>query len=151
MTLDRDIRSLAAEFARNAHAGQIHRDGQPAIVHSLGVAENFMEEPEVYAIAVLHDVLEDCPEITYDHIVDEFGTFIAVGVLALTRAKDESWSHYIARVRQNPDAVRIKIADIQYNIGRADEKFLRKLGMYTDTLAQLQESQLQFISRPCQI
>lgn len=143
-----DITPEAIRFATDAHRGQIHRDGQPAIVHSLGVAERFTDEPEMYAIAVLHDVVEDCPQIIPLDIRTKFGDRVFSGVMALSRRDGESWRDYIARVRANPDAIRVKISDIEYNIGRADDQFLRKLDMYNDTLAQLRELQLlQFPTR----
>lgn len=129
----------AIQFASRKHAGQVHRDGRPAIEHPLRVAENFTHDPELYCIAVMHDVIEDAPFLVADHdfILKEFGPRVMAGMWALSRGKTESWSHYIRRVIDNPDAVLVKIADIHDNVARADEKFRAKLPMYLTTLTLL--------------
>lgn len=134
-----DIMERALSFAERAHAGQVHRDGRDAIEHPRRVAENFRGDPEMYAIAILHDVLEDCPEVTFREVVEAFGNRIAVGVIAMTRGEKESWNDYIFRVKQDPIAVRIKIADIQDNIARCvpTDKMHAKLPMYKKTLSDL--------------
>lgn len=133
----RDTIGEAYRFALAAHEGQTHRDGKPAIAHAERVARRFLHDPELYAIAILHDVLEDCPDVEFGDIVRNFGIAVALGVQAMTREEGESWNHYIAKVKAHRSATLVKIADIEDNIGRADAKFAAKMDMYVDALFDL--------------
>ena len=135
-----DLILRAVRFATNAHEGRVHRDGRPAIEHSLAVAENFRSEPVFYAVAVLHDVLEDCEWILPEHIEYLFGPTIADAVVALSRRPAEPWSVYIRRVEANPIALLVKIKDIEHNISRGDEQMKKKIGMYREALSILSHS-----------
>ncbi len=55
-TLDRAI-----EIAREGHEGQTDISGLPYIGHPMTVMES-MKTDELRIIAILHDVVEDCPE-----------------------------------------------------------------------------------------
>lgn len=129
--------TTARAYAKSALKGQKHRDGKDAVDHSLRVAEGFRDNPMMYCAAVLHDVLEDCPDVTAEQIEELFGSAVAEIVVCLTRGKEESWNSYISRVTKNPCAVWIKIADIHDNIARADQKFQAKMPMYQKTLTLL--------------
>lgn len=54
----------ALTFAREKHAGQLRKDGQPYIVHPLTMACNAVgmgiKDDKVVATILLHDVCEDC-------------------------------------------------------------------------------------------
>ena len=60
-----DLVKKALEFASNAHNGQTRKyTGEPYIVHPIEVMElvrEVIDDPEVLAAALLHDVVEDCP------------------------------------------------------------------------------------------
>ncbi len=135
-----DLKMRALDFAISAHDNSpkpFHRDGKKAYEHSIRVALEFADDPILYSVAVLHDVLEDCPTITQEKLGDLFGFSVAQAVVALSRSEGESWSSYINRVRQNPMAVLVKIADIKDNMARADEQFRKKIAMYEATLGEL--------------
>ena len=104
----------ALEFATRKHAGQKRKNGDNYIIHPIRVSQEvFTERQKV--IALLHDVLEDT-DTTYEELKNEFGVEIAHSVLVLTRVKDEDYDDYIQRIKTNPDAVRVKIADIADNL-----------------------------------
>ncbi len=50
----------AIALAAQAHAGQVDKGGAPYILHPLRVMLR-LTHPEARIVAVLHDVLEDCP------------------------------------------------------------------------------------------
>lgn len=104
----------ALEFATIKHAGQTRRTGGAYIVHPIRVAQNVFGETLKVA-ALLHDVLEDT-QTTYEELQENFGLIIADIVLTLTQEKDEPYMDYIKRVKTNPDAVKIKLADISDNL-----------------------------------
>jgi len=81
--------SLAAlRFAENAHQGQYRLGGEPYIHHCVrvaGYARLYIKHVGLYVpAAYMHDVLEDCPHISYEDINKSFGVLIADTVQDLT-------------------------------------------------------------------
>ena len=112
-------------FAAKKHAGHMRRDGSNYIIHPIRVSQE-VKTPIQKIIALLHDTLEDT-ETTYMEILEEFGPEVVQAVEALTKRKDEPYMDYILRVKQNPDAVAVKIADIADNLSDApSDKQIRK-------------------------
>ena len=82
----------AIDFASEAHKGQRRESGEPYIMHPIAVAkmlfEMSMDENTVIA-GLLHDTVEDNPNITVDIIRSEFGDDVANmvdGVTKLTKS-----------------------------------------------------------------
>lgn len=120
----------AISFASDSHAGQVDKGGVPYIFHCLSVMNAVVKkhghhDQELAAIAVLHDVVEDT-RATVDQIAVMFGERVASGVEALTKRKGEPSDDYFARVSSNPDAVKVKIEDLQHNL------HLERLPSYPD-------------------
>jgi (p)ppGpp synthase/HD superfamily hydrolase len=112
----------ALEMAVHAHADQTDKAGRPYILHVLRVAmrviarEPSVANDELFAIALLHDVVEDST-ITVEDIASEFGDTIAAAVDALTRRENESYlQSYLPRLATNAAARLVKIADLQDNL-----------------------------------
>lgn len=114
-------------FAEAAHAGQTRAGGEPYISHLRAVRAILEEEfPEpvdevVLAVALLHDVLEDCdvhPSVLlerYGRDVQEAVTLLSwrLAALDIDRSADIYWSG----IRRGPRAVRlVKAADRLHNI-----------------------------------
>lgn len=128
-------------FAAAAHEGQRRASGEPYIAHPRAVREILEEEfPEpvdgtTLAIALLHDVLEDC-DVHPRILLDRWGVEVQEGVtllswtiraLDLDRPPDVYWSG----IRRGPRAVRlVKAADRVHNIrdtlATGDERLARK-------------------------
>jgi (p)ppGpp synthase/HD superfamily hydrolase len=123
----------AIEFALHAHAGQVDKGGAPYITHPLRVMAAVNGPEHVKIAAVLHDVVEDT-DTTVGDIDDHFGIRVAELVLLLTRVKGESDDEYYAEILTDPEAVAIKIADLEDNmdvtrlkvVGPADADRLEK-------------------------
>jgi guanosine-3',5'-bis(diphosphate) 3'-pyrophosphohydrolase len=125
----------ALAFAAKKHAGQKRKNGDNYIIHPIRVSQEvFTEKQKV--IALLHDTLEDT-DTTYAELKIEFGTEIAHTVLVLTREKDETYEDYIHRVKTNPDAIAVKIADISDNLDDApsDQAIKRSAAAITELLS----------------
>ncbi|MFU8818884.1 MAG: HD domain-containing protein, partial [Desulfurivibrio sp.] len=80
----------ALSFAVTAHQDQRRKSGEAYISHPLQVALIMVEEldvrdPEILAAAVLHDTIEDVPEITTVTIGEMFGANIEATVEACTK------------------------------------------------------------------
>lgn len=105
----------ALKFIAKAHAGQKRRNGNPYIIHPIRVSQEVKSDVEK-VVALLHDVLEDT-KTDYATILATFGPEAAGAVEALTHRKDEPYMDYLARVKANPIALTVKIADIADNLG----------------------------------
>jgi (p)ppGpp synthase/HD superfamily hydrolase len=107
---------LAIYIAAGAHNSQIDRGGAPYIHHPMRVMMA-METAEEKVVAVLHDVLEDCPDWTAQRLLHSGIPAKAVeAVICLTRRPDETYEQFIERVAKNPLAARVKIADLADNM-----------------------------------
>lgn len=122
----------ALKFIAKKHAGKTRRNGNPYIIHPIRVSQEVKSDMEK-VIALLHDVLEDS-DATPKDIEDLFGTEVAVAVSILTHCKEEDYMRYIKRIKTNPMATRVKIADIADNLsdsptGKAIAKYAKALDL----------------------
>lgn len=82
----------AYEAAREAHASQFRKSGEPYITHPLAVAHilaGYGLDAETVAAAILHDTVEDTA-LTLDDVTREYGETVATlidGVTKLDRVK----------------------------------------------------------------
>lgn len=104
----------AIEIAVKYHSSQVDRSGDIYILHPLRVMTT-MFTPEERVIAVLHDILEDTI-ITKEYLLTLFPTDVVEDICCLTKSKEESYDDFIQRVKLNPRARKIKLADICDNI-----------------------------------
>lgn len=100
-------------MAKEAHEGQFDRGGEPYIGHPTTVA-SFVTDPTEKIVALLHDVVEDS-HFTIVDIRREFGDEIAEAITVLTHGSDE-YAVYIAKIKANPLARAVKIADLRHNM-----------------------------------
>jgi (p)ppGpp synthase/HD superfamily hydrolase len=120
---------LAEQIARRAHANQFRRDGvTPYIVHPeavvkklAGLGNIFMvhnsSDDDVKAAAWLHDVLEDTV-LTATTLLDSgIPKHVVDAVVRLTKRGDTSYDFYLAGVRDNEIARKVKVADMLANLG----------------------------------
>ena len=85
---EKDQLERALLFATQAHAGVERADGSPYIVHPIAVAIIVAESKldlNTLIACLLHDTIEDCPNITSAHIEDNFGKKVAFLVDAVTK------------------------------------------------------------------
>jgi (p)ppGpp synthase/HD superfamily hydrolase len=100
----------------NAHAGQYDRGGQPYILHPLKVMHYLRSEDEqLQCIALGHDVVEDT-HVTYRDLREAgMSERVIAGIQVLTKLPGETLEEYKLRVFANPDAMRVKQADLRHN------------------------------------
>lgn len=107
-------------LATQRHEGQFDRGGACYILHCLKVMHYVRtEDEELQCIAVGHDLIED----TFPSVAEGvaclryhgFSERVIEGIVALTKVEGESYDAYKARVKANPDAILVKMADLRHN------------------------------------
>jgi (p)ppGpp synthase/HD superfamily hydrolase len=104
-------------IATTAHSGQFDKGGNPYILHPLRVMLT-LDNDEDRIVGILHDVLEDT-SITLRHLEDNgfLGEIeILDALISITRKSNESYKDFILRVKLNPIALRVKLADLKDNM-----------------------------------
>ncbi|MFF2388034.1 hypothetical protein [Agromyces sp. NPDC058104] len=109
--------ALAKGIAFVAHRGQVDQVGADYIDHPGRVAEHFdaATEPTATAAAWLHDVIERSAVSEQELLEAGVRPDIVEVVLLLTRTPEMSDDAYFARIRTNPLARRVKLADVADN------------------------------------
>ena len=103
----------AAQTAESAHSGQRDRTGMPYILHPLHLARTLTDEYQV-TVALLHDVAEDTA-VTLGVLETKFPARVMAALRLLTHTHGEDYFAYVARLRENPDARAVKLADLRHN------------------------------------
>ncbi len=105
---------IALRIAVEAHMGQRDKNGMPYILHPLAVASK-VDDLELKTIAILHDTIEDT-DVTADFLLERgIPKDIVEVVELLTKPKNEQYESYLRRVKENPKAKAVKLADLAHN------------------------------------
>lgn len=107
----------ALRLAYRAHAGQLDCGGVPYIFHPYHLAEQMDDERSI-CVALLHDVVEDTP-VTLEEIQREFSSEIAEAVALLIHDPSTDYFAYVRRLKANPLARKVKLADLMHNADQA--------------------------------
>ncbi len=120
--LDKAIAIASVEFK-----GKFDKGGTPYILHCVWVMNQMdQDDHELMTIAVLHDIVEDT-EITLTNLKNwGFSNRVLWGVQALTHDKEVPYMEYIKNISFNPDATKVKMADLRHNSDIMRMKGLRK-------------------------
>lgn len=109
-----DIFEKALLIAVMAHKGQVDKNGQPYILHPLTVASK-LDTLELKVIGLLHDTIEDT-DVTADYLIEMGIPEDLVKIVELlTKPKGEPYENYLRRVKENPMAKKVKLADLAHN------------------------------------
>ena len=103
----------AMNLAYHAHHGQFDKGGVPYIFHPIHLAESMDDEIST-CVALLHDTVEDTA-VTLEDLSREFPAEVVNAVRLLTHGEDVDYFDYVRAIRQNPIAVKVKLADLRHN------------------------------------
>ncbi len=129
---DSDTKDIAraADFAADAHAGQIRASGDAYFSHPLSVASILLElaaaDRDLLCAALLHDVIEDCG-VTPAELEADFGSDVAEIVAGVTKfdqtrvglggnAKEETLRKLLTAGAQDQRIFSLKCADRLHNL-----------------------------------
>jgi GTP pyrophosphokinase len=125
----------ALSFAVDAHQGQLRKSGEPYISHPCHVAQILAQEldvthPETLAAAILHDTVEDVPEVTQEVIGEHFGRNVEAIVDGCTKVANlhgdrQAFSKQVHRkifsgAASRIEVMLIKMADRLHNMRTMD-------------------------------
>ena len=103
----------ALKLSYQAHEGQFDKAGVPYIYHPYHIAEQMENEYTVCA-ALLHDTVEDT-FVTLNDLSGIFPSEIVRAVGLLTHEDHVPYIEYIRRIKSDPIAKAVKIADLRHN------------------------------------
>jgi (p)ppGpp synthase/HD superfamily hydrolase len=97
-----------------AHLDQKDKAGMPYILHPIRIFNQVHTNKSKIA-ALLHDVIKDSI-LTLEKLKPYFSEDIIEALDALTRRKGEEYQDYLARVKENALAMKIKYFDLKHNL-----------------------------------
>ena len=106
----------AFQTALTAHGGQVDKSGADYINHPLTVAAQVSDDVSAIIVALLHDTIEDTALA-----LDELRTKIpltdeeADALSLLTHDETIPYFDYVAAIKSNKLARRVKVADLRHN------------------------------------
>ena len=132
-------KALKLSFA--AHKDQLDKSGMPYIYHPFHVAEQ-METEETVAVALLHDVMEDTDYTLEDLKAMGFPDSVTGALALMTHDDSVSYLDYVAKLKDNPIARAVKLADLRHNsdlsrLDAVDEKALERVEKYRKAIELL--------------
>ena len=137
-----DKTKKAMKLCFEAHKDQVDKSGMPYVFHPFHVAEQMTDEATTI-VALLHDVVEDTDYTLEDIAAEGFGKEILEAVALMTHEDDVPYLDYVAKLKENPIARAVKLADLAHNsdlsrIGEIDEETKQRLEKYKKARAILE-------------
>lgn len=139
----------AMTIAYEAHKNQMDKSGVPYIFHPIHLAEQCEEEATCVA-ALLHDVVEDCDDYSFERLSQEgIPANIIEALKLLTHEKNVPYLEYVRKIKENPIARKVKLLDLTHNLDEARldqdvapevrERLQKKRETYREAVRLLQE------------
>ncbi len=138
-----ELTKKAMRIAFDAHKEQTDKTGLPYIYHPIHLAEQMDDEAST-CVALLHDVVEDSDISLADLKAAGFPEAVLAAIQLLTHHEDVPYMEYVAKIKGNPLAAKVKLADLKHNsdltrLSHIDEKALRRREKYAAAIALLTE------------
>ena len=108
------LTKIALKLCFEAHKDQIDKSGMPYVFHPFHLAEQMADE-NTTIVALLHDVIEDT-EYTLDDLRKfGFAEDVLSAISLMTHAEDVPYMEYVVKIKTNPIAKAVKLADLKHN------------------------------------
>lgn len=140
-----NILSKAIQFAATQHIDQVDKGNNAYILHPIRMMMRLRTtDQELMAIAILHDVVEDC-NVTYENLRSIGMTpRVIAGVQALTKPIGYSYEQFIEQLAGNRDALLVKREDLRDNsdvtrMKGLGEKDFARLNKYAKAYTRVEE------------
>lgn len=137
-----DLTKKALKLCFEAHKEQVDKSGMPYVFHPFHLAEQMNDETTT-VVALLHDVVEDTKTTFEDLEKQGFGVEIINALKLLTHDKGVPYMDYIAEIKKNRIATKVKLADLRHNsdltrLSIIDEKSLKRKEKYEKAIRFLE-------------
>jgi len=138
-----DATKKAMKLCFEAHKDQTDKSGLPYIFHPFHLAEQMTDETTTVT-ALLHDVVEDTPYTLEDLKNMGFGSEILEALSLLTHDDAVPYMEYVSRIKSNPIAKAVKLADLTHNsdltrLDTVDKKAIDRVVKYKKAIELLKE------------
>lgn len=135
----------ALKLSFEAHKDQVDKSGMPYVYHPFHLAEQ-MNTEDTIVVALLHDVVEDTDYTLGDLRDMGFPERIVEALSYMTHDDAVPYLDYVARIKENPIASAVKLADLRHNsditrLDVVDEKALERVRKYEKAIKILEGRQ----------
>ncbi len=133
----------ALKLCFQAHKEQTDKSGTPYVFHPFHLAEQ-MEDEITTTVALLHDVVEDTSCTLSDLRDMGFPDAVLDAITEMTHDKSVPYLEYVAKLKENPVARTVKLADLKHNsdlsrLDVVDRKALSRVEKYRKAISILEE------------
>ena len=132
-------RALLLSF--EAHKDQVDKSGMPYVYHPFHLAEQMTDEYTT-VVALLHDVVEDTDYTLSDLEKMGYPAEVVEALSYMTHDEEIPYMEYVAKIKHNPIARAVKIADLMHNsdltrLDAPDEAAYKRVLKYKEALMLL--------------
>ena len=140
-----EMTNKAMVLAYEAHQGQYDKSGLPYVFHPFHLAEQ-MDTEEAVTAALLHDVVEDTDYTLEDLRSMGFPDTVTDALALLTHDPSVPYMEYVERLKSNPIARSVKLADLTHNsdlsrLPVVTEKDLERVEKYRKAMKLLKQGE----------
>lgn len=133
----------AMKLCFQAHKDQTDKSGIPYVFHPIHLAEQMVDE-DTTVVALLHDTIEDTHYTIEDLAALGFNDRVLAAIQLMTHADDVPYMDYVAKIKSNPIAKAVKLADLAHNsditrMDIVDEKAIARVEKYAKAIKLLNE------------
>ena len=131
----------ALKLCFEAHKDKKDKGGLPYVFHPFHLAEQMKDETTTI-VALLHDVVEDTDYSLEDLSQMGFGEDVMGALTLLTHDDDTPYMEYVAKIKENPVAKTVKLADLRHNTDlsrQVNGEVFQKRETYLEAIALLEE------------
>lgn len=104
----------ALKLCFEAHKDQLDKSGMPYVFHPYHLAEQMGDEITI-TVALLHDVVEDTDYTLADLESMGFCREVTDALALLTHCPEVPYMDYVLKIKGNPVAKAVKLADLKHN------------------------------------
>lgn len=131
----------ALRLCFEAHKNQVDKGGSPYVFHPFHLAEQMKDESSTI-VALLHDVVEDTDYTFADLRHMGFESEVIEALRLMTHDENIPYMEYIEKIRKNPIARAVKLADLKHNsdltrLDAVDERILKRKEKYSRAIRLL--------------
>lgn len=131
----------ALRLCFEAHKDQVDKGGSPYVFHPFHLAEQMKDESSTI-VALLHDVVEDTDYTFADLRHMGFESEVIEALRLMTHDENIPYMEYIEKIRENPIARAVKLADLKHNsdltrLDAVDERILKRKEKYSRAIRLL--------------